>query len=81
MTTWYGGNGWAWCGTIAHIPSTVILWAVVFTVMALAVGFAIRQRNDSPAPTGTGSIRPEGAVTARISRSETDNDEFWRRLM
>ena len=80
MTTWYGGNGWGWCSMIANIPSMVILWAIVFTAMALAVGFAVRQRNDPPAPTGTGSIRPEGAVTARISQSETDK-EFWRRLM
>jgi len=81
MTTWYSGNGWGWCGTIAHIPSMVILWAVVFTAMTLAVGFATRHRNDPLAPTGTGSIQPEGAVTAPISRRETDNDEFSRRLM
>jgi hypothetical protein len=59
MTMWYGGNGWGWCSTIAHIPSMVILWAVVFTAMILAVGFAIRQRNDPPAPTGTASVRPK----------------------
>lgn len=81
MTMWYSGNGWGWCGTIAHIPSMVILWAAVLITMALAVGFALRQRNDPPAPTGAGSVRPEGAVAARISRSETDHDEFWRRLM
>ncbi|HTX93339.1 MAG TPA: hypothetical protein VME67_00010 [Mycobacterium sp.] len=81
MTTWYGGNGWGWCGMIAHIPSMVILWAVVFTAMGLALGFGVRQRNEPPAPTAAGSVRPEGAVSARISRSETNNDEFWRRLM
>ena len=81
MTTWDSGTGWGWCGTNAHIPSMVILWAAVFTAMVFAVGFAIRQRNDPPAPTGTGSVRAEGAVAARITRSETDGDEFWRRLM
>lgn len=81
MTTWYGGNGWGSCSMIAHIPSMVILSGVVFSAMALAVGFAIRQRNDPPAPTATGSIRPEGAPTARIGGSETGNDEMWRRLM
>jgi hypothetical protein len=81
MTMWYGGNGWAWCSTIAHIPAMVTLWAAVFTAMALAVGFALRQRTDPPAPTGTGSVRPESAVAARISRSDTENEEFWRRLM
>jgi hypothetical protein len=81
MTVWYSGDGWAWCSTIAHIPVMVILWAAVSTAVVLAVGFAIRQRNDPPAPKGTSSVRPEGAATARIIGSETDNDEFWRRLM
>ena len=81
MTTWYGGNGWGWCSTIAHIPSMVILWAVVFTAMALAVGFAIRQRNDPPAPTSTGSVQSEGMAAAHIGRSETDDDDYYRRLM
>ena len=81
MTTWYGGNGWAWCSTIAHIPVMVILWAAVFTAMVVAIGFAIRQRNDPAVPTGTGSGRPEGAVAARTTRGETESDEFWRRLM
>lgn len=61
MTMWYGGNGWGWCSTIAHIPTMVILWAVVLTTAVLAVGFAIRQRNDGPAPTGTGSVQPQSA--------------------
>jgi hypothetical protein len=81
MTTWHGGNGWGWCGMIAHLPAAVILWGVVFIAMDLAVGLTIRQRTDPPAPTATGSSQPEGAVTARISRSETDNDEFSGRLM
>jgi hypothetical protein len=81
MTTWYSDNGWAWCSTIAHIPVMVILWAAVFTAMVVAIGFAIRQRNDPAVPTGTGSGRPEGAVAARITRGETENDEFGRRLM
>ncbi|WP_156685586.1 hypothetical protein [Mycobacterium sp. Marseille-P9652] len=81
MTTWYCGNGWGWCGMVVHLPSMVILGGLVFSAMALAVGFAIRQRNDPPTPTATGSRRPEGAVTAPISRNETDNDQFSRRLM
>ncbi|MEB3980389.1 hypothetical protein OQ968_03835 [Mycobacterium sp. 663a-19] len=81
MTLWYGENGWGWCSTIAHIPWMVILWAVVVTAMILAVGFANRQRNDPLAPTGAGPVRPEGEAVARICRSETDDDDFYRRLM
>ncbi|OMC41011.1 hypothetical protein A5744_18840 [Mycobacterium sp. IS-1264] len=66
MTMWYGGNGWGWCSAIAHLPSMVILWALVFAVTSIAVGFAIRPRHDAP---------------ARIGRSETDDDDFYRRLM
>ncbi|GAB4970835.1 hypothetical protein MAHJHV55_45030 [Mycobacterium avium subsp. hominissuis] len=58
----------------------VVLWGAVSTAMVLAVGFALRQRNDPQAPTGAGSTRPEG-VPARIDRSRADNDEFYRRLM
>ena len=81
MTTWYSGNGWGWCSMFVHIPATLILWGALFTAMVLAVGYALRQRSDPPAPTGAGSVRPEGALAARVGRSETDNDEFWRRLM
>jgi uncharacterized membrane protein len=81
MMAWYGGNGWGWCSLIGHSPATVILWGVVFVAIAFAFGFALRQRSDRPAPTGNGSNRREGAVAARLARSETDNDEFWRRLM
>lgn len=78
MTMWNGGSGWGWCNTLAHFPSMAILWAVILTGVAVAVGFAIGQRNDSAA---TGSVRPKGAATARISRDDAHNDEFWRRLM
>ncbi|WP_156766604.1 hypothetical protein [Mycobacterium sp. E2327] len=53
------------------------LWAVALVGVALAIGLAIGQRND---PAGIGA-RPKGAVAPRISRDETDHDEFWRRLM
>jgi hypothetical protein len=81
VTMWYGGNGWGWCSTIAHIPSMVILWALVFAITIIAVGFATRPRHDPPAPTVAASVRPEGAPAARIGRSETDDDDFYRRLM
>ena len=81
MTIGYGGNDWGWCGTIAHIPSMVILWAVVFTAMILVVGFAVRQQNDPPAPTDIASVRPEGVAADRIGRSEMDDGDFYHRLM
>ncbi len=64
-----------------HNPAMTLLWGAAFTVMALAFGFAIRQPCDAPAPARTASARPEDAAAARMTRSETDNDEVWRRLM
>jgi hypothetical protein len=81
MTMWNGGSGWGWCDTFTHFPSTAILWAVVLTGVAVAVGFAIGHRNDSAARATPGLARPKRAATARIPRNDTDSDEFWRRLM
>ncbi len=81
MTTWYGGDGWGWCGMTAHTFAMTLLWGAVFTAIVLAIGFALRQRSDSPASTGTGSRWTGSAVAAHITGNETDNDEFWRRLM
>jgi hypothetical protein len=81
MMAWYEGNGWGWCSMIAGNPAMVILWGAVLAATAFAFGFALRQRSDPPAPTGNGSSWREGAVAARIARSDTDSDEFWRRLM
>lgn len=76
MTTWY--DGWGWCNTLAHFPTMAILWAAILTGVAVAVGFAIGHRNDAAT---TGLAQPKGAMTARISRDDAGNDEFWRRLM
>jgi hypothetical protein len=81
MTTWYGGHGWGWCSVLVNIPVMVALWGAVFTAMVLAVRFALRQPSDASGLTGTGSTRPEGVAAVRTAPSETDNDEFYRRLM
>ena len=78
---WFHGTGWNWAGCIQGGLVMAVLWGTVITAIILAVGFLTRQRSDPPAPTRTGSVRPEGAVAARTSRSEMDNDEWHRRLM
>jgi uncharacterized membrane protein len=81
MTTWYGGNGWGWCSTVANFSAMVLLWVAVFTAIVLAVYLASRRPSDPPAPAGADSARAEGVVAARHVRGEKDNDEFFRRLM
>ena len=80
MTTWYGGQGWGWCG-FGDFPAMVLLWVAVFTAIVLTVRLASRRPSDPRAPTGADSTRVEGVVAARHVRGEIDNDEFLRRLM
>jgi uncharacterized membrane protein len=81
MTTWYSGNGWGWCSMVVNIPAMVLLWVAVFTAIVLAVRLASTRPSDPSAPTGADSTRAGGVVAARHVRGETDNDEFFRRLM
>jgi hypothetical protein len=81
MTTWYGGHGWGWCGVLVNVPATVLLWGAIVAATVLAVRIAFRQSSDPPAPTGTGYDRRDGVVAARITRSETGDDEIYRRFM
>ena len=81
MTTWYSGNGWAWCSMVVNIPAMVLLWGAVFTAIVLTVRLASRRPSDPRAPTGADSTRPGGVVAARHVRGEIDTDEFFRRLM
>ncbi len=66
MTMWYGG--WGWCSVTASLPAALLLWGVVFTVVALALRSAFRRPS-------------EGVTAARVDRSETDDHDFYRRLM
>lgn len=81
MTPWYSGHGWGWCSVMVNIPAMVLLWAALAIAMVLAVRFAARRPSDPPAPTGTAYTRPKGMVATRVARSETDDAEFYRRLM
>jgi hypothetical protein len=69
MTTWH--SAWGWC---TDIPTMVLLWGAVLTAAVLAVRSAARQPSDPPAPTATGYPRPDGAMPARIARTEIDDD-------
>lgn len=81
MTTWYSGHGWGWCSMMLNIPATVLLWGAVVAAIVLAVGFAVRQPSNPPAETHTAYLRPYAMVAAPVASRESDNDNFYRRLM
>jgi putative membrane protein len=81
MMTWFGGDGWGWCGLIVNGLAMAVFWGAVFTAILLAAHFLTRGRSNPPAMTVTGSTRAEGVSAARFARGEMDNDEYYRRLM
>jgi putative membrane protein len=81
MMTWFGGDGWGWCGLIFNGLAMAVFWGAVFTAILLAVHFLTRGRSNPSATTVTGSTRAEAVSPARFARGEMDDDEFYRRLM
>jgi hypothetical protein len=81
MTTWFGEHGWGWCSVMLNTPAMLLLWGAFFIALVLALRSAVRPPSDPAAPTGTGTAWPEGVAVAPFTRSETGNDDFYRRLM
>jgi uncharacterized membrane protein len=78
MMTWFGGDGWGWCGLIFNMLAMAVFWGAA---IVLAVHFLTRERSNPSAMTVTGSTRAEAVSPVRFARSEMDNDQFYRRLM
>jgi uncharacterized membrane protein len=76
--TWSGGDGWGWCGLIFNVLVIAAFWGAT---IVLAAHFVIRERRNLPATALVGSSRAEGVAAARFARDETDDDDFYRRLM
>jgi hypothetical protein len=81
MTTWFSGHGWGWCSVMVNTPAMLLLWGAFFTALVLALRSAVRRPSDSATPTGTGTAWPKGGAVVPTTRSEADNDDFYRRLM
>jgi uncharacterized membrane protein len=79
--TWFGGDGWGWCGTVFNAFATAMFWGAVFIAILLAVHVLIKVRSNPPAVVVTGSNRVEGGPPVRYSRGGIGNDDFYRRLM
>lgn len=66
MTMWY--VGWGWCNVMADLPAALLLWGVAVVAVILAVRSAARRPS-------------EGVPAAGSTRSATDDQDFYRRLM
>jgi uncharacterized membrane protein len=78
---WFGGNGWGSCGLIVNALAMAVFWGAVLTASLLAVHLLSSGRSNPPAMAVSGSTRAEGLSSAQFARTETDNDEFHKRLM
>lgn len=79
--TWFGGDGWGWCGSVFNAFATAVFWGAVLTAIVLAIHFLMKGRSNPSAVAVTGSDRIEGGSPARFSRDEIGNDDLHRRLM
>lgn len=66
MTMWYGG--WGWCSVTTGGSAALLLWGAVFAVVAVALRFAARRPG-------------AGGTAADVTRTEPDDQDFYRRLM
>jgi hypothetical protein len=79
--TWFGVDGWGWCGSVFNAFATAVFWGAVFTAILLAVHLLLSRRSNPSAVAVTGSDRVEGGSPLRFSRGESGNDDFYRRIM
>ena len=65
--TWFGGDGWGWCGLIFNVLAMAVFWGAA---IVLAVHFLTRERRDLSAMTVAGSTRTEAVSPVRLRRGE-----------
>ncbi len=78
---WNHGWGWGWGGWILMGLLMVVFWAVVITLVILAIRYFTSDRSGAgatrPAP---GPNRAEELLAERFARGEIDEDEFRQRM-
>jgi putative membrane protein len=79
MMTWYGGDGWGWCGVFVNVVAVAVFLGAIIAAIFLAGRSG--GRSDLSAPRDGGSSRAEEMLAARGAPGRMDNDEFHRRLM
>jgi putative membrane protein len=57
----------------------VAFWALVITVVVLAVRYLAGPRGTAASPSGSGETRAEGVLAERFARGEIDENEYRQR--
>jgi putative membrane protein len=79
MMMWYGGD-WGWAGWILMTVGMVAFWALVITVVVLAVRYLAGPRGTAASLSGSGQARAQGVLAERFARGEIDENEYRQRL-
>jgi putative membrane protein len=78
---WHDGWGWGWGGWVLMTVVMVVFWAVVITLVVLAIRYLTSDRGRSAGPQpGPITSGPEDVLAERYARGEIDDDEYRRRL-
>jgi putative membrane protein len=78
--SWWYGDGWGWPGWLLMAAVMVVFWAVVITLVVLAVRYLTADRAARPAPPASTPNRAEDLLAERFARGEIDDEEYRRRL-
>ncbi|AFM20182.1 putative membrane protein (DUF2078) (plasmid) [Mycolicibacterium chubuense NBB4] len=78
---WDHGCGWGWGGWILMGLLMVVFWAVVITLVVLAIRYFTADRSSARTGwPGLGPNRAEDLLAERFARGEIDEDELRRRM-
>ena len=82
---WNHGWGWGWSGWILTGLAMVVFWAVVISLVILAIRYFTSEFTSERSGAGTtrpapGPNRAEDLLAERFARGEIDEDEFRRRM-
>jgi putative membrane protein len=78
---WMWNQGWGWGGWILMVLVMVMFWAMVITLVILAIRYFTSDRTSAgttrPVP---GPNRADDLLAERFARGEIDEEEFRRRM-
>jgi putative membrane protein len=78
---WMWHGGWGWGGWALMALSMAVFWAVVITLVILAVRYLTSDRDRSAGPQPGPTASPAEVLLAeRYARGEIDDDDYRQRL-
>lgn len=77
---WIGHDGWGWGGWALMGVAMIVFWAVVLTLMVLAIRYLISARGSGTFRQADSATPPEGVLAQRYARGEIDDDEYRQRI-